>query len=77
MEETRTGSPPETSWDLGPFAAMFATWADLFSSNKMQRRYMGLEITVCMCSWANSGQKKQNKTKKLKKSVMPLLKSQE
>ena len=56
-------SPPETSWDLGPFAARFATWADLFSSNKMQRSYMGLEITACMCSWANSGQKKQNKTK--------------
>lgn len=30
-------SPPETSWDLGPFAAMLATWADLSSSNKMQR----------------------------------------
>ena len=27
------------------------TWINISSSNKIQRNYMGLKITACMCNW--------------------------
>ena len=53
------------AWDLGPFAASDAMLVPRqISSNKMQRNYMGLKITACMCSWDKFQAKDTNKPKK-------------
>ena len=54
----------ETGWDLGPFAAVAAVLAPgqtFSSSNKMQRNYKGLKITVYMCHWGKNMKNKQTK----------------
>ena len=62
------------AWDVGPFAASDAMLVPLqISSNKMQRNYMGLKTTVCMCSW----DKFQTKDTKNQKTQLPLLKNLE
>ena len=40
-------------WDLGSgiIYCSACIWTNLFSSNKIQRHYKGLKITVCMSSW--------------------------
>ena len=44
---------------VGTFAAALqcCTWPHLSSSNKIQRNCMGLKISVCVRSWADSGRK--------------------
>jgi len=35
-----------TGWDLGPFAAMLATWAKVSSNSRIQRNYKELKLTT-------------------------------
>ena len=53
------------SWDtLGPgtLDCSACTWKNISSSNKIQRNYQGLKITVCVC--AHLGQLMDNKMRK-------------
>ena len=61
---SRTTGELETGWDLGLGILCFSacTWTKISCSNKIQRNYKGLKITVCMLSWGNSGPK-DTKTK--------------
>ena len=53
--------PPETAWDVGPFAAVLPC---LRLVNKIQGNYKGLKITACMHSWDKKWTKRYKKTKK-------------
>ena len=55
----------ETGWDLGPrtLCCSACTWTNVSSSNKIQRNYKGLKITVCMCSWGRLWTKRYKETK--------------
>ena len=69
----------QSIWDrLGPgtLCCKACTRPHLSSSYKIQRNYMGLEITVCMCSWGKFWTKRY-KEKKKKTSQLPFLKSLE
>ena len=63
-----TGLGPWTlCWDLRPFAAVLQCLhmdTHLSSSNKIQRNYIGLKITVCIAVGANSAPKRYKDTKK-------------
>ena len=61
----------ETGWALGSFAAVLAL-GHLSFSNKIQRNYMGLKITMCTVR-DNSRQKVQRE----QKTQMPFLRSLE
>ena len=39
------------TWDSLLQCCNACTWTNLSSSNKTQRHYQGLKITVCMCNW--------------------------
>ena len=46
--------PLPSLWDrlgTGTLCCSACTWTNVSSSNKIQRNYKGLKITVCMCSW--------------------------
>ena len=49
--------------DLGPFAAVLASGQNLLEGQK-QRNYMGLKVTVIICSWGKLGTTRYKKTKK-------------
>ena len=55
----------ETVWDLGPgtLCCSACTWTNVSSSNKIQRNYKGLKITVCMHSWDKLWKTRYKKTK--------------
>lgn len=54
------------TWDLGSgtLYCSVCTWASILSSHKIQRNYMELKITVCMCSWSKPWTVRYKKTKK-------------
>ena len=52
-------APPETAWDLGPFAAVLKC---LHLDNKIQGNSKGLKITVCMHSWDKKWTKRYKKS---------------
>ena len=56
----------ETGWNLGPgtLCCSACIWTNIFSSNKIQRNYKGLKITVCMHSWGKLWTARYKKTKK-------------
>ena len=57
----------QSIWDrLGPgtLCCKACTRPHLSSSYKIQRNYMGLEITVCMCSWGKFWTKRYKEKKK-------------
>ena len=51
-------APPETAWDLWPFAAVRKC---LHLDNKIQGNSKGLKITVCMHNWGKKMDKKNKK----------------
>ena len=55
----------ETGWDLGPgtLCCSACTWTNVSSSNKIQRNYEGLKVTVCTHSWGNLWATGYKKTK--------------
>ena len=63
-----TLSPSEdvTGKDLKPLLQCCngCTWMNLSTTNKIQRNYMALKITGCICSWSNFEQKIQKPRKK-------------
>ena len=57
------------NWDsLDPLlqCCNFCTWTNVSLSNKMQRNYMGLKITACLCSWGKFWAKRYKKDQKNK-----------
>ena len=52
--------------DLGPgtLSCSAGTWTNVSLSNKLQRDYMGLKITECMCSWGKLWATRYKKTEK-------------
>ena len=62
-----TGENPEQHWERLASGTLFgsaSTWTNTCSSNKIQRNYKGLKITVCMWSWGKFYTKKTHNDKK-------------
>ena len=59
------GGQIETGWYLGPgtLCCNACTWANVSSSNKVQRNYEGLKITACTRSWGKLWTTRYKKTK--------------
>ena len=57
----------EIHWDLGSGIICYSacTWTNVFLSNKIQRHYKGLKITVCMSSWGKLWTRYKKKKKNL------------
>lgn len=53
------------TWDLLLQSCNACTWRIVSSSNKIQIKYKGLKITVCLCSWDKFWTKRHKETKKL------------
>ena len=58
-----TKSPSETGLGPGTLCCNACTWTHLSWSNKTQRNYMGLKITVCMSSCGKFWTKDTNRPK--------------
>ena len=63
----------ETSWNQGTLYCRASTWTNVSFSNRLQRNYKGIKITVCMQSWGKLWTIRYKKTQ----IQLPLLKCPE